>query len=441
VEEGPQKKAYLITLGCPKNSAISEEIIRKLKRSGYVLQEEIDSSELILVNTCGFIESAKEESINAILSLTDKKISEKKLVVFGCLVQRYKDDLTKAIPEVDIMMDFNDLNDIEKILGLSYKDNDKSIYYLSENRSWEYLQISDGCDRKCSFCAIPNIKGRYRSNELSKVIEEAELLVRGGARELTLVGQDTSMYGLDLHNKTGLDELLSELAMIDDLRWIRIMYQQIESLSSKVMEKMAGNPKICNYLDLPLQHSSRKILRSMNRFGDDAIFLDAMGRIRKDIDDIAIRTSVIVGYPGESESDFQGLIAFIEELEPDYLGVFEYSNEEGTKAAQMRGQKSASLKRTRANTIREIADRIGVNKKMDMVGEEKKAIVDSKIESGRYLGRLESQAPEIDGETVIYSSKRLKSGDMVRVAIEGTEGYDVNARLCNKSEMEQVEFS
>jgi len=430
VDEKQQKKAYLVTLGCPKNIVISRKIKRKLKRSGYLLQEDSANAELILINTCGFIESAKEESINTILSLVDKSPTDKRFVVFGCLVQRYKHELHKAMPEVDIMMDFYDLDDIEKVLGLRYQDTDESNYYQTENGSWEYLQISDGCDRKCSFCAIPNIKGRYRSVELGKLIDEAELLVGGGARELTLVGQDTSSYGKDLSGNKDLSGLLDELMMIDELRWIRIMYQQIESLSSKVLGKMANNSMICTYLDLPFQHSSNKILSSMNRFGEGSVFLNAIERVRKEIDKITIRTSVIVGYPGESESDFQELKTFIEKLKPDYLGVFEYSSEEGTKAALMPAHTSAAVKQGRANRLREIADRIGTAKKMDLVGETKKAIVDSWIEGDRYLGRLESQAPEIDGETEIISLKKMKPGEIVDVAIDGTQGYDVIASRC-----------
>ncbi len=433
MEEKPQKKAYLITLGCPKNSVISQKVRRILKKSGYRLLDDSNGAELILVNTCGFIESAKEESINTILELVENNPQKPRFAVFGCLVQRYKEELTQAIPEIEILMDFDDLGDIDNILGLTHQATDDSKLYVTINRSWEYLQISDGCDRRCSFCAIPEIKGKYRSIELDEIVDEAGLLVKGGAKELVLVGQDTSLYGEDLGGNIDLAKLLDELMMIDDLGWIRIMYQQIESLSSTVVERMMNNRKMCNYLDLPFQHSSKKILRSMNRYGEGSMFIDTVDGIRKKIDDVAIRTSVIVGYPGESNSDYTELVTFIEKLKPDYLGVFEYSAEEGTRAALMPSQIDSVTKRERANGLREVADNIGSSKKMDLVGETKKAIIDNFIDGDRYLGRLEGQAPEIDGEVTITSVKILSPGDIVDVVIWGSEGYDVSARLSETS--------
>lgn len=420
-----KKSATLITLGCPKNTVISDKIKKRLINCGYLINDDPRKSELILINTCGFIEPAKEESIETILEIAARKNGKgNKLIAFGCLVERYKEELSKSIPEVDIFLDFGDLENLESTLNL--KRNNIAEPVIGKINSWSYLQIAEGCDRKCSFCAIPLIKGPYISRTKKAIIEEAKGLTAGGAKELTLIAQDTSSFGKDLAEEIDLEDLIVRLADIDSVNWLRLMYLQPDIVDEWLVRILKNNNKLCKYIDIPFQHADKKILRSMKRNGSGTDYLRLVEKIRESIPEIVIRTAVMVGYPGETEKEFSELKGFLIDLKPDYLGVFEFSPEEGTSAAGLADQVSPAVKRERLNEIRLLGDELAIANRRNRLGQVTTALIE-KVSDRSATGRLEWQAPEIDGEVIIKNDGSLAIGDMIRVRITEYCGYDLVA--------------
>lgn len=424
------KKAAIVTLGCPKNTVSSRNLKKMLLGSGLSLIDDLSDADVIVVNTCGFIESAKVESIEALLELSVLKANGKcrKLYAVGCLAQRYQKDLYKSMPEIDGFLTFQEAERLPEIIGTEPATNNIIAEdFIREENPWAYLQISEGCDRRCSFCSIPMIKGKYRSRSVGDIVDEAADLVNNGVRELIVVGQDTGAYGTDLSQKTSLPQLISELSKIDELQRIRLMYLQPTNLTSGLVEEFRDNSKLCKYLDIPFQHASEEILRSMNRRGSGGSYLKSLALVREAAPGIAVRTAVIVGYPGESEAHFLELTTFIKEARPDYLGLFKFSREDGTVAATLPKQVTDRVATRRFNELKCIADEIGTAKKRSLIGKIERVLIDKKLVGDAYEGRLESQAPEIDGEILIRSDRPLRIGCLTEVKIISANGYDLEA--------------
>ncbi|HEX21394.1 MAG TPA: 30S ribosomal protein S12 methylthiotransferase RimO [Actinobacteria bacterium] len=422
----------VVTMGCPKNEVVSRGIQEQLLKYGLTVCEEPDNCDLILVNTCGFIEPAKEESINILLELAKLKENGKCVKIFavGCLVQRYRQELSDALPEIDGFISLEEVADLPKLLGIDNATVGTSKdRHLPATKPWAYLQISEGCSRRCSFCVIPMIKGPYRSRHPEEIIREAEILVANGARELIIVGQDTGAYGSDLKVSTNLSQLVNGLSRIKDLLWLRLMYLYPDYLQPELIEVFRDNPKLCNYLDIPLQHASKKLLTSMRRSGSAEDYLAKLQRLARVVPDIAIRSEFIVGYPGESGDDFKELSDFVKELSPDYLGLFKYSSESGTKASELPNRVSKSLMNKRYHKLRSLADEIGIDKKKVLIGAVRNVLIERVLNTTVYEGRLACQAPEIDGDVTLRSEKPLKVGALAEVVITASNGYDLEAEI------------
>lgn len=424
------RTATIITLGCPKNEVLSRKIKNQLINCGLSLPRDSDNCELVLVNTCGFIRPAKEESIELLLELVELKKQGRCRQIFaiGCLVQRHQEELYKAIPEVDGFLNFQDLRRLPEIIGAAPSKGDGESIDL-EGKPWAYLQISEGCNRRCSFCVIPKIKGPYRSRPLPEILYEAESLVDRGAKEIIIVGQDTGAYGVDLRGKKTLVDLINEISAIKDLKWLRLMYLQPDNLSSELIDAFRNGSKLCRYIDIPFQHASRNILRSMNRAGDAVRYLRQLERLREAVPNITIRSEVIVGYPGESANHFRELVDFINAAEPDYLGIFKFSAEEGTRAYSMGNQVTPRVIDNRYYKLKTVADQIGCRKKDNLVGKRLPVLIESQANDYVYEGRLEIQAPEIDGGTSITTNRQLGIGQIVDCFITAANGYDLEADL------------
>jgi len=429
--------ATVVTLGCPKNEVVSRGIEEQLLKYGLSISENPASCDLVIVNTCGFIEPAKEESINTLLELAQYKADGKcgKIFAVGCLVQRYRQELREALPEIDGFIGLKDLASLPELLGKDFAP----IGTVQKKRQsltaepWAYLQISDGCNRGCSFCAIPTFKGPYRSRRPEEIIREAKTLVAGGARELIIVGQDTGAYGSDLDADAGLTGLIKALSQIKDLMWLRLMYLHPDYLRPELIEAFRDNPKLCNYLDIPLQHAGKKILASMGRRGGAREYLIKINRLRRAVPDIAVRSEFIVGYPGESDDDFKKLSIFAQNLSPDYLGLFKYSREAGTRAAELPHRVSKPMADKRYNELRSLADEIGFNKKSALIGTTLSIMIERIVDEAVYEGRLACQAPEIDGEVTLASARPLKVGEITEVVITAANGYDLEAGVTHES--------
>ncbi|MDP1809112.1 MAG: 30S ribosomal protein S12 methylthiotransferase RimO [Actinomycetota bacterium] len=418
---------YIVTLGCPKNTVASRRLERGLSLLDVGVVDDPEAATAIIVNTCGFIDAAKEESIDVLLELGKRRSNNSgpKIIAIGCLAERYGQELSKAIPEVDCFLSFDELRSLPKILQV---EGDINLdLQTHRGAATAYLEISDGCNNKCSFCAIPGIRGPYRSRPAEHIVAEAGYLAENGCKELIVIGQDTGVYGYDLLPKTNLPALLGRLAAVRGIGWIRLMYLQPQYASAELISVMAAETKICAYLDLPFQHADPKIIKAMKRWGDERVYLKIIDDIRQKIPDIALRTSVIVGFPGETKTELARLAHFLRRAELDYVGVFEFSAEEGTPAANYAGQLSERTKRSRSEQIRSLADEISDRRLSRFIDR----ALDVLVESGSdnyFVGRNEFQAPEIDGE-VIISGAGLKPGDMTSVKIEAHSDYDLVGRL------------
>ena len=422
-------KLYLESLGCDKNRVDSEKLLSELlgKYDGAEVTLDPSEADIAIVNTCSFIGPAKEESINTILDLAEYKKSGrlKKLIVAGCLVERYKDEIRKELPEID---EIASVKDYVRRLDSQMKRVESGERYT------RYLKIAEGCDKYCSYCIIPRLRGHFRSIPMEMVLEEARELVKDGAKELILVAQETTLYGTDLYGKKSLHLLLRALSEIEGLVWIRVLYCYPEEIELPLMEELRDNPKICHYLDLPIQHSSDRILKAMNRKTRREELKEKIALLRREIPDICLRTTLITGFPGETEEDFQDVLSFITEERFDRLGVFPYSQEEGTPAASMENQIPESVKNKRLSRIMELQQEIAFQKAEEQRGRILKALITGyDEEEGRVILRSYMDSPEIDSFIFVKGPERV-SGEFVQVKVVDTEGYDLIGEYCESSQ-------
>lgn len=427
------KSVKIITLGCSKNTVDSEKLLKQLQYSGYITDPfQIDGKpDIVIVNTCGFINDAKEESINTILELTEarKRGDIENLYVMGCLSQRYMDQLRKEIPEVDKYFGVNKPDDIMNYLSSGYNQSIESDRVLTGPSHYAYLKVSEGCNRNCSFCAIPGIRGRYISRPLEKLVDEAVILTGKGVKELILIAQDLTYYGVDLYKKPMLISLCKEILKNTDISWLRLHYLYPGSVSHEIMQLMKNSPKICNYIDIPVQHISDSVLTAMKRNHSEKETRKLLSYIRDYIPEAAIRTTLITGFPAETENDFRVLMDFVTESRFDRLGVFAYSHEEDTYAYKnLTDSIPEKLKRERADEIMAVQQAISLQKNMSLVGKKIKVIIDRK-EGKYFIGRSEYDSPEIDQEILLKSDKsELHPGDFCNVLITGATEFDLEAR-------------
>ena len=422
-------KLYLESLGCDKNRVDSEKLLSELlgKYDGAEVTLDPSEADIAIVNTCSFIGPAKEESINTILDLAEYKKSGrlKKLIVAGCLVERYKDEIRKELPEID---EIASVKDYVRRLDSQMKRVESGERYT------RYLKIAEGCDKYCSYCIIPRLRGHFRSIPMEAVLEEARELVKDGAKELILVAQETTLYGTDLYGKKSLHLLLHALSEIEGLVWIRVLYCYPEEIELPLMEELRDNPKVCHYLDLPIQHSSDRILKAMNRKTRREELKEKIALLRREIPDICLRTTLITGFPGETEEDFQDVLSFITEERFDRLGVFPYSQEEGTPAASMENQIPESVKNKRLSRIMELQQEIAFQKAEEQRGRILKALITGyDEEEGRVILRSYMDSPEIDSFIFVKGPERV-SGEFVQVKVVDTEGYDLIGEYCESSQ-------
>ncbi|MFH2141356.1 MAG: 30S ribosomal protein S12 methylthiotransferase RimO [Bacteroidota bacterium] len=427
------KKINIITLGCSKNLVDSEYLLKQLEINGFDVHHDAQGFDfdIVLINTCGFIDDAKEESINTILNYVKAKNHKKikKLYVFGCLAERYKDELTINIPEVDMYFGvyqeekiLNQLNIINVKLPFSERK-------LTQSGHFAYLKISEGCNRKCAFCAIPLIKGKYKSRPVSEIIKEAEILAKNGVKEIILIAQDLTYYGYDLENKSLLTDLVKQLSEIDNIKWIRLHYAYPAKFPKDIILLMKITPKICRYIDIPIQHISDPILKSMKRGINKKQTIELLYYIRSEIPDITIRTTVLVGFPGETKEDFDELKKFIKQFKFDRLGVFKYSDEENTAAFEMNDKITESVKNSRFNQIMKIQNKISLNLNLEKIGKVFQVIIDRK-EGEFYIGRTEHDSPEVDNE-VLIKDENLIIGDYYMILITDASDYDLTGKIIN----------
>ncbi|MGC8596149.1 MAG: 30S ribosomal protein S12 methylthiotransferase RimO [Candidatus Kryptoniota bacterium] len=421
-----KRKVHILTLGCPKNQVDSEFLAAQLAANGYELVNSGDDADVAIINTCGFIDAAKQESIDAILSLTQNKKSgeTKKVIVAGCMVERYKKELRDGIPEVDAFYGTRDIGKILSDLGAEYRYDIPGDRILSTPSHYAYLKISEGCDNPCSFCAIPLMRGRHISKDSDIIINEASRLASKGVKELILVGQDTTYYGMDTTGKRELPALLEKLSLIDGIEWIRLMYTYPSRFPEELLDVIKDNEKICKYIDIPIQHISDRVLKSMRRGISGRKLRNLLIKIREKVPGISLRTTLIVGYPEETEKEFRELYEFVSEFKFDRLGVFTYSMEEGTPAAVLGDPVPADEKESRQAAIMELERKIISEKNANLVGKEIKVIVDKRDENN-FVGRTEHDAPEIDTEVFIRSNTDVKPGEFVNVKIEDAFEHDL----------------
>lgn len=426
-----KNKINVVTLGCSKNVYDSEVLMGQLKANGKEVTHEAvkDEGNIIVINTCGFIDNAKEESVNMILEYADKK--ERGLVdkvfVTGCLSERYKPDLEKEIPNVDQYFGTTELPLLLKALGADYKHELIGERLTTTPKNYAYLKIAEGCDRPCSFCAIPLMRGKHISTPIEKLVIEAEKLAKNGVKELILIAQDLTYYGLDLYKKRNLAELLENLVKVDGIEWIRLHYAFPTGFPMDVLELMKREPKICNYLDIPLQHISDNILKSMRRGTTYEKTTNLIKEFRKAVPEMAIRTTLIVGYPGETEKDFEILKNWVSEMRFERLGCFTYSHEENTHAFQLEDDVPDDVKQERANEIMEIQAQISWELNQEKIGQTFKCVIDRK-EGQYFIGRTEFDSPDVDNEVLIDATKfYLKTGDFVDLKIIDATEFDLYA--------------
>lgn len=436
---------FFVSLGCDKNLVDSEMMITSLRKNGFVLTDDIDDADVIVVNTCCFIGDAKEESINTLIEMGGYKEGRCKLLVAaGCLAQRYHNEIKEDIPEVDLIvgtMGYEDLSEkINEALGgkgvlESLKDIDYLPTPLTDRDSmsggyYAYLKIAEGCDKCCTYCVIPKVRGHYRSVPMDNLIAQAKHLVANGAKELILVAQETTLYGKDIYGEKSLPKLLEELSKIDELKWIRILYCYPEEITDELISAIKNLPKVCHYLDMPIQHGSDDVLRRMGRWTNREQIEKTVAKLREEIPDIALRTTLITGFPGETEDDFEQVKEFVKKMEFDRLGVFTYSREEDTPAAEMDGQIDEEVKEARRDEIMQIQQDIVFDKSNSRVGEIYEVMIEGRLpDEGVYIARTYMDAPDVDGYVFIQSDYNLDSGDFVKVEVTRSDEYDLIAEI------------
>ena len=421
-----QNKINVITMGCSKNLYDSEVLMGQLKANDKDVVHE-EEGNIVVVNTCGFIDNAKEESVNTILEQIEKKESGAidQLFVTGCLSERYKPDLEKEMPQVDAYFGTTDLPQLLKALGADYKHELLGDRQTTTPKNYAYFKVSEGCDRPCSFCAIPLMRGNHRSTPIEELVQRAEKLAQNGVKELLLIAQDLTYYGLDLYQERRLADLLRALAKVSGIEWIRMHYAFPSGFPMEVIEVMKQEPKVCNYLDIPLQHISDPILKSMRRGTTQKKTTDLIDNIRKILPEIALRTTLIVGYPGETEIDFETLKQWVKTMRFERLGCFTYSHEENTHAYQLEDNVPQQVKQERANEIMKIQSEISWEQNQKKVGKSFRCVIDRK-QGDHFVGRTEIDSPDVDNEVLIDAKKYyLKLGDLTDVEIVDASDFDL----------------
>ena len=434
-------KLLFVSLGCDKNLVDSEEMLGLLTRKGFEIVDDETQAEVIIINTCCFINDAKEESVNTILEMAEYKKagSCKALIVTGCMAQRYKNEIIEEVPEVDAVLGTTSYEDIyraiqEAVDGKQFQEF-KSIDYLPESLGrrvlttgghFGYLKIAEGCDKHCTYCIIPKLRGKFRSVPMERLLTQAREMAEEGVKELILVAQETTVYGTDIYGKKSLHVLLKELCKISGIRWIRVLYCYPEEIYDELIQTMKEEKKICHYLDLPIQHASDRILKRMGRRTTRAELVDIVNKLRGEIPDIVLRTTLITGFPGETEEDHEELMEFVDEMEFDRLGVFTYSPEEDTPAAGMPDQIPEEIREERRDEIMELQQEISYDKGTNRIGQELLVMIEGKVaDESAYIGRTYRDAPNVDGYIFINTDEELMTGDIVKVKVVGAYEYDL----------------
>ncbi len=440
-----------ISLGCDKNLVDTEVMLGILAQRGHQMVDDENEADVIIINTCCFIHDAKEESIQNILEMAQLKENGrlKALIVAGCLAQRYKDEILKEIPEVDAVLGTTSYEEIGNVIDSVLSDNViergqsritmKDVDYLPEVKTkrlvttgghFAYLKIAEGCDKHCTYCIIPKVRGNYRSVPMENLLKEAQELADGGVKELILVAQETTVYGQDIYGKKMLPKLLKELCKIGGIQWIRILYCYPEEITDELIQTMKEEPKICHYLDLPIQHASDVILKKMGRRTTKAQLIETIEKLRDAMPDIALRTTLITGFPGETEEDHEELMDFVDQMEFERLGVFTYSPEEDTPAAKMDGQIEEEVKEERQAELMELQQDIVFEQAEDMIGRELLVMIEGKVaDENAYVGRTYRDAPNVDGLIFVNTDEELMSGDFAKVKVTGAMEYDLIGEL------------
>lgn len=439
-------KIMFVSLGCDKNLVDTEMMLGMLADAGMEFTDDETQAEVIVVNTCCFIGDAKEESIQTLIQMGVQKEEGncKVLIAAGCLAQRYHNEIAQQIPEVDAILGTMAIDRIVEAVDSTLSDKKHKAFLrdidvkpvagkrqiVTTGGHYAYLKIAEGCDKHCSYCIIPKVRGRYRSIEMETLLSEAAALVEGGAKELILVAQETTLYGVDLYGEKKLPELLSKLCRISGLYWIRILYCYPEEITDELIDVIAREPKICHYLDIPIQHAADTVLKRMGRRTDQSQLRSVIAKLRERIPDICLRTTLITGFPGETQDDHEELMAFVDETEFDRLGVFTYSQEEDTPAALFDGQIAEEVKKDRQADLMELQQEIAFEKAEDMSGREVLAIIEGKVaDENAYVGRTYKDAPNVDGLIFVQSDVELMTGDFVKVRITGSYEYDLIGEL------------
>ncbi len=438
-------KVGMVSLGCPKNQMDAELMLAKLEQAGYDITAESGLAEVVIVNTCGFIEDAKRESIDNILEFAQLKKEKqiKRIIVTGCLAERYREELVKELPECDCVLGLGANGDIVEAVERAMRGD--TLYSFPPKECWSlegdrlqttphffaYLRIADGCDNRCTYCAIPLIRGGLRSRPMETILAEAQKLVADGVKELVVIAQDTTVYGQDIYGEVRLPELLRALCRIDGLRWIRILYAYPEHITEELLDVMASEEKVLPYIDMPLQHASGRVLAAMHRPGDCASLTALVKRMRERVPDITLRTTVMVGFPGETDEDFEELCEFVEEAQFERLGCFAYSAEEGTPAATMSDQVPDEVKNKRRDIVMEQQTRISDRHNERQIGRTLTVLVESFDKYAEcWFGRSVGDAPDIDGKVFFIATKRVAPGDFVEVTVTDTMDWDLIGEMC-----------
>lgn len=434
-------KILFISLGCDKNLVDSEEMLGLLNREHFEFTDDESEADVIVINTCCFVNDAKEESVNTILQMAEyrKGGSCKALIVTGCLAQRYKTEISDEIPEVDAILGTSSYDKIvdavksticgekfEKFNPLDELIVEESERVVTTGGHYAYIKIAEGCNKCCTYCIIPKIRGRYRSVPEEDILKTAEKLVENGAKELILVAQETTLYGVDLYGRKTLPDLLKKICKIPGLIWVRILYCYPEEITDELIEVMKNEPKVCHYIDMPIQHASDKILKAMGRRTNRVELTERILKIRKEIPDIVLRTTLISGFPGETEEDHEEMLDFVDEMEFERLGVFAYSPEEDTAAAEMPDQIDEDIKIKRRNEIMELQQEIAFENAENMIGRELLVMIEGKVvDENAYVGRTYMDCPNVDGNIFITTDEELITGDFVKVKVTGAAEYDL----------------
>lgn len=438
-------KVGMVSLGCDKNRVDSELILGTINKF-YEITNNPKEAEIIIVNTCGFIESAKQESIDTILEMAEykNKYKCKMLIATGCLTQRYGEELLELMPEIDILMGVNDYMKIHKLIldfikgerklfAANYSDENinEGIRILTTDKHTAYVRIAEGCDNYCTYCIIPKIRGKFRSRAKEAILDEVKLLAKNGVKEVILIAQDLTYYGMDIYKENKLHELIREISKVDGVEWIRLLYCYPEEITDELIEEIATNDKVVKYLDLPIQHISNNILRKMARRTNKETIVGIIDKLRERVPGITLRTSLIVGFPGETEEDFKELCEFLEEYKLDNVGVFKYSKEEGTPAANMEDQIDEDIKANRQNDLMLIQKKVVEDLNKLKISKVYDTIIDER--KGKFfIGRSSEMAPEIDGTILVDTTENIKKGDIVKVKIKEALEYDLVGEVCDE---------